>query len=73
MFDFVDEKWVFSDTERIWTPVRTKNAHNTQHRERKALCFFYAKNKEIQWFAHRFNEDGTVYEAEIDTVHRDTG
>ena len=53
--------------------MRTKNAHNTQHRERKALCFFYAKNKEIQWFAHRFNEDGTVYEAEIDTVHRDTG
>ena len=56
------------DTLTVYRGVTLYNAHNI-----KALS--WTLNKETaEWFAHRFNEDGTVYEAQIDkyrfcTVH----
>ena len=34
----------------------------------KALSWTLNKEK-AEWFAHRFNQDGTVYEAQIDKKH----
>lgn len=51
------------DTLTVYRGVTSYNADNI-----KAL--FWTLNKEkAEWFAHRFNEDGMVYEAQIDKEH----
>lgn len=51
------------DTLTVYRGVTSYNADNV-----KALS--WTLNKETaEWFAHRFNEDGTVYEAQIDKKH----
>ncbi len=51
------------DTVTVYRGVTTHNAKNV-----KALS--WTLNRETaEWFAHRFDEDGTVYEAQIDKQH----
>lgn len=51
------------DTLTVYRGVTSYNAENV-----KALS--WTLNKETaKWFAHRFDEDGTVYEAQIDKKH----
>lgn len=51
------------DTLTVYRGVTSYNADNV-----KALS--WTLNKETaKWFAHRFDEDGTVYEAQIDKKH----
>ena len=51
------------DTVTVYRGVTTHNAKNV-----KALS--WTLNRETaEWFAHRFDEDGTVYEAQIDKKH----
>lgn len=51
------------DTVTVYRGVTSHNAKNI-----KALSWTLDREK-AEWFAHRFNEDGTVYEAEIDKQH----
>ena len=51
------------DTLTIYRGVTSHNAKNI-----KALSWTLDRDK-AEWFAHRFGEDGTVYEAEIDKKH----
>lgn len=52
-----------NDTVTVYRGVTSHNAKNI-----KALSWTLDREK-AEWFAHRFNEDGTVYEAEIDKQH----
>lgn len=51
------------DTLTVYRGVTSYNADNI-----KALSWTLNKEK-AEWFAHRFNEDGMVYEAQIDKEH----
>ena len=51
------------DTLTVYRGVTSYNADNV-----KALSWTLNKEK-AEWFAHRFNDDGTVYEAQIDKKH----
>ena len=51
------------DTLTVYRGVTSYNADNT-----KALSWSLSKET-AEWFAHRFNQDGTVYEAQIDKEH----
>ena len=51
------------DTLTVYRGVTSYNADNI-----KALSWTLNKEK-AEWFAHRFNDDGTVYEAQIDKKH----
>jgi len=51
------------DTVTIYRGVTPYNAENV-----KALSWTLDREK-AEWFAHRFGEDGTVYEAQIDKKH----
>lgn len=51
------------DTVTVYRGVTSHNAKNT-----KALSWTLDR-KTAEWFAHRFGEEGTVYEAQIDKEH----
>ena len=51
------------DTLTVYRGVTSYNADNV-----KALSWTLNKEK-AEWFAHRFNDDGAVYEAQIDKKH----
>ena len=51
------------DTVTIYRGVTSYNADNV-----KALSWTLSRET-AEWFAHRFDEDGTVYEAKIDKKH----
>ena len=53
----------FDDTLTVYRGVTSYNADNV-----KALSWTLNKEK-AEWFAHRFNDDGAVYEAQIDKKH----
>ena len=51
------------DTVTVYRGVTSLNADNIR-------AMSWTLDKEVaEWFAHRYKEDGTVYEAEIDKKH----
>ena len=61
-----DELREFSELDDTVTVYRGVTPHNA--RNIKALSWTLDP-KTAEWFAHRFGEDGTVYEAQIDKKH----
>lgn len=51
------------DTLTVYRGVTSYNADNI-----KALSWSLSKET-AEWFAHKFNQDGTVYESQIDKEH----
>ncbi|MBQ7827928.1 MAG: hypothetical protein IJY39_07065 [Clostridia bacterium] len=61
--DEYDEFQALDDTVTVYRGVTSHNAKNV-----KALSWTLNYDT-ADWFAHRFGEDGTVYEAQIDREH----
>lgn len=61
--DEYDEFQALEDTVTVYRGVTSQNAKNV-----KALSWTLNYDT-ADWFAHRFGEDGTVYEAQIDREH----
>ena len=61
--DEYDEFQALDNTVTVYRGVTSHNAKNV-----KALSWTLSYDT-ADWFAHRFGEDGTVYEAQIDRRH----
>mgnify|MGYP003294189619 FL=1 len=61
-----DEYEAFQNLEDTVTVYRGVTSHNAKNI--KALSWTLSYDT-ADWFAHRFGEDGTVYEAQIDREH----
>ena len=61
-----DEYEAFQNLEDTVTVYRGVTSHNAKNV--KALSWTLSYDT-ADWFAHRFGEDGTVYEAQIDREH----
>ena len=56
----------YEELDEVVTVYRGVTSHNAKNI--KALSWTLDREK-AEWFANRFNEDGTVYEAEIEKTH----
>ncbi len=61
-----DDYMAFQELDDRLTIYRGVTSHNAN----RVKALSWTTNREIaEWFAHRFNEDGVVYEAEIEKEH----